>query len=74
MDLALHKQFRLTERFRLQFRAESFNVLSRTNFSLAPPGTVFGTWPATVFGTPSFGVISAAEDPRVVQFALKLYF
>jgi hypothetical protein len=48
----------------LELRAEAFNLLN------APP---FAN-PGAVFGTPAFGVISAAGDPRVVQLAVKLLF
>ena len=30
--------------------------------------------PGTTVGTSSFGVISAAEDPRILQFGLKVLF
>jgi Carboxypeptidase regulatory-like domain/TonB-dependent Receptor Plug Domain/TonB dependent receptor len=34
VDLSVNKMFVLTERFNLQFRAEAFNLLNRTNFDL----------------------------------------
>jgi hypothetical protein len=49
---------------RLDFRAEAFNL---TN---APP---LGA-PNTLAGTAAFGTITAAGDPRVLQFALKFSF
>ncbi|MBV8475828.1 MAG: TonB-dependent receptor [Acidobacteria bacterium] len=64
LDLSLFKNITLTERTSLQFRAEFFNSLNHPNFD--PPGTTFGT--------PSFGVISGAADPRQIQFALKFLF
>jgi hypothetical protein len=54
-----------TERFRLQFRAEAFNIENRANFN--NPN-------ATVSAGVTFGKITAADDPRVLQFALKLFF
>jgi hypothetical protein len=64
LDISLFKNFVITETKSLQFRAEFFNSLNHPNFN--PPGTTFGT--------PSFGVISSAADPRQIQFALKLLF
>lgn len=64
LDLALIKRTPITERVGLEFRAEAFNV---TN---TPP---LGN-PNTVLGTPGFGSITSAGDPRVIQFGLKLHF
>jgi hypothetical protein len=64
LDYSLFKNFQLTERKRVQFRSEFFNVLNHAN--LGAPGTTVNS--------PSFGVISSALDPRILQFALKLIF
>jgi hypothetical protein len=48
----------------LEVRVEAFNLLNTPAF--ANPG---GT-----FGTATFGVITSAGDPRVVQLAAKLMF
>jgi hypothetical protein len=54
-----------TERFRVDFRAEAFNIFNRT---------VFGT-PQTNLNNSAFGVISSqANQPRQMQFGLKLYW
>lgn len=63
-DLTLGKTFTLTERFRLQFRAEAFNLLNETNFR-EPDGNI---------SNPGFGQIRSSFDPRQLQFALKLVF
>ena len=63
-DFSLIKDFRFGESRYLQFRAEFFNSFNHPNFD--PPGTVFGT--------PGFGVIGGAADPRQIQFALKFVF
>ncbi|MBA3438426.1 MAG: hypothetical protein H0T92_00965, partial [Pyrinomonadaceae bacterium] len=65
LDLALFRNIPVTERFRLQFRAESFNALNRTNFT--NPN-------ATVTAGANFGRILSALDPRVFQFGLKAQF
>jgi len=58
------KNFAIRERFRLQFRAESFNAFNHANFGI----------PGPTFGAPGFGVINTAKDARVSQLGLKLYF
>jgi hypothetical protein len=62
LDLSLSKSFTLTERMRLQFRAESFN------FTNTP---AFGQPGATLNGL-GVGQITSASDPRRIQFGLKL--
>ena len=64
VDVAFLKRTSLSEKMDLQFRAEFFNL---TN---TPP---LGT-PNVVLGTPGFGSITSAGDPRVIQFGLKLEF
>jgi len=63
-DIALIKRTYFSERINLEFRAEAFNV---TN---TPP---LGA-PNTVLGTPGFGSITSAGDPRVIQLAVKVNF
>ena len=41
MDLSLFKQFQLSERFRLEFRSEFFNLANHPNFSV-PGFPIFG--------------------------------
>ena len=64
-NIALFKNTAITERFKLQFRAEAFNLANRVQFG--PPG---GT-----LGTAQFGVVSTQiNDQRLIQFALRLAF
>jgi hypothetical protein len=69
LDLSLFKNFPITERFRLEFRSEFFNILNHPNFS-APSQRDFTNG--------NFGQITATRDnpndPRQIQFALKLYY
>jgi len=76
-DLSVFKQFKFTERWQLQFRAEFFNVFNHPNFAnpnanIGSPGS-FGkvnNTLAPILGTDSGG----PGDPREIQFGLKLYF
>jgi hypothetical protein len=64
-DFTVFKNTSITERFRLQFRTEIFNLFNRVRFG----------YPGTSLGTPQFGVISSQfNDPRLIQLALRLQF
>jgi len=63
-DFALYKNGPITERFRYQFRAEFFNFLNHPSFNSV----------STQLGTGNFGQITGANDPREIQFGLKLNF
>ena len=63
-NVSLQKSFQFTERFRLDFRWEVFNVLNRV---------VLGG-PDTGITSQNFGRITSAAAPRQMQFGLKLYF
>lgn len=70
MDTSFFKDVAVKEGMNLQFRAEFFNVLNRTNFG--PPAIV--TFSGGNY-SPSAGAITAtATTSRQVQFALKLIF
>ena len=59
------KQTQLTERFKLEFRTEFFNLFNHVQF--ADPGTALGNR--------QFGIVSASRNqPRLVQFGLRLWF
>jgi hypothetical protein len=64
VDLALVRGVRLRERFTLQIRAEAFNLLNHPNFGL-PNGNISSS---------SFGQITGAFDPRILQASMKLVF
>jgi hypothetical protein len=65
-DFSVHKKIALSETRYFQFRAEIFNVFNHTNYSNPDGG--FSD------GTSSFGKITTAGDPRLLQFALKFFF
>jgi hypothetical protein len=65
LDVTLTKNTTIHERLKLQFRSEFFNLTNTPQF--APPGTALGA--------NGFGVVSSQNNqPRVIQFALKLMF
>ncbi len=64
VTLGLFKNFQLTERFRLQFRSEFFNLFNHVNLGN----------PNANVSSKNFGKITSAGAPRVVQLALKLMF
>ena len=64
LDLALVRDFDFLRDTRLQIRAEVFNATNHTNFGL----------PVADLNSPSFGRILSAGPPRLMQFAVKLFF
>jgi hypothetical protein len=69
-DLSLLKNFAFTERFKLEFRAEAFDVWNHPQFE----GNANTGGISTNFGSANFGTITNAYDPREIQLALKLVF
>jgi hypothetical protein len=68
----ISRSFSLGEHVRLEAIAEAFNALNHRN-NLTKNGTFGGgTYPANPL--PAFGQVTAVNDPRVVQFALRLKF
>src|SRR5438874_2171960 len=64
VDLSLQKNFSISERFRLQFRSDFLNAFNRVNLNT----------PATACCGGTMGLINTSQSPRVIQFALKLYY
>jgi len=73
VDLSLFKNTSITEKATLQFRAEFFNILNRSNYGL-PNTTVFSITPGSPPAiSPSAGLITTtATSPREIQLGLKL--
>jgi len=63
-DLSLQKNFQFTERARLQFRGDFINAFNHVNLNSPNSSCCGGT----------MGVTSSSSSPRVIQFALKLYY
>jgi hypothetical protein len=64
INASLVKNTALAEGVTLQFRTEFFNLFNHPNLNL----------PDNFLGSPTFGAISSARDPRHIQFGLKLLF
>jgi hypothetical protein len=69
-DMALLKDTKITESMQLQFRAEAFNIWNHAQFY--NPSTAIGNVDNT--GRGGFGYITGAQNPRIMQLALKLLF
>ncbi len=64
-DFSLHKTIPVTERVRVELRAEVFNLFNNANFN----------GPNATSTSASFGVISSLRvPPRIMQMAAKIYF
>ena len=66
LDLSLFKDFAFTERWKLQFRAESFNLANTPQFST----------PDNTLGDTKFGQVTGTQtgSERHIQFSLRLQF
>jgi hypothetical protein len=66
MDLSVFKDFPLTERFKVQFRAETFNLANTPQFG----------YPGNTYGSSNFGQITstATGSERHIQFSLRFQF
>jgi hypothetical protein len=70
IDISFFKRFNFTERINAEFRSEIFNITNTPNFS-NPTSLTFTN-------TTNFGQITSTRDspndPREIQFALKIYY
>jgi hypothetical protein len=69
LDLRLSRKFSFTERLKLEALVEGFNVLNRSNLQI--PNNTFGSGllPRSTFGLPT-----AASDPRQIQLGLRFSY
>ena len=66
VDLSLVRSFRFNNNHRLEARLEAFNAFNHTNF--------FVSNEQNDINSTTFGRLTTAFDPRILQFALKLNF
>jgi hypothetical protein len=64
IDMNLTRRFQVREKQSLEVRGEAFNVLNHVN----------PLDPVTTLTSSAFGQIQAANDPRIIQLALKYVF
>ena len=72
LNVRLSRMFELSERMRLQALAEAFNTLNHVN--VVTLNGVFGSGVYPTNPLPTFGQITAVNDPRSFQLALRLSF
>jgi hypothetical protein len=63
-DMAMYKTFPIFASHQLEFRAEAFNVMNHTNFSGV----------SVQKGSSTFGQVTSALDPRILEVALRYKF
>jgi len=63
-DISILKRFKIAESRSLEFRTEFFNAFNHAQF-LNPDAFGFSS---------TFGQVTQARDPRIIQFALKFAF
>ena len=72
LDNALDKNFRISERFNLQFRAEAFNIFNHPSFQLLASNTQI--FAGTALNASAGKIQATNSSPRQIQLALKLVF
>jgi hypothetical protein len=74
LDVSIQRTFDISERFKTAFRFESFDLLNKANFFNPLSGSASGYNAIGAYGTAKFGQLTQANDPRSLQFSLKLLF
>jgi len=70
LDFSVFRNFTVRERFKIQFRAEAFNLTNTPAFFLPSAAS-----PALTIGNPNFGKLTASSATgRQLQFGLKILF
>jgi hypothetical protein len=80
-DISVIKNFKITERIKLQYRAEFLNAFNNINFFF--PGSETTSVPSTTITTTSFGRVTNAfrdvsttddNGGRIIQMVLRINF
>lgn len=72
-DMGLFRNFAIKDRLSMELRGEFFNTFNHTNFQVNNSGSATDN-PITTVSSAAFGQILAANDPRILQLALKVLF
>jgi hypothetical protein len=64
LDVALSREFKISERWKLHARADFFNIMNHANWNNPTMDITSGT----------FGQITTFSSPRIIQMAMKLFF
>jgi hypothetical protein len=72
VDMGIYKAFDLTERFKLQFRAEMYNAFNHANLYLQSGDVDVSSY--TFVDAAKGLTVSGGKDYRTVQLALRLMF
>jgi len=78
VDLGIHKNFKISEAKRVEFRTDFFNAFNHAN--LTAPNVSCGQYAGGAYPyggnpcSPTMGLIVGSLDGRNIQFALKFYF
>ena len=71
-NASVFRHFSISERVQLELRGEAFNALNHPNLNLFySAGSYIST---ETVSSPTFGQITYAQDPRLMQVAMKLRF
>ncbi|HEY7387840.1 MAG TPA: TonB-dependent receptor [Bryobacteraceae bacterium] len=75
IDLDATREFRIREGQTLEFRAEAFNLTNSMRPGISLPSLQAGASGLSLtYGTPTFGQVTSALDPRILQLALRYIF
>ena len=71
-DVSLFKDFAIHDRLRMQLRSEFYNFFNHTQYSTVNTTAQFN--PAGAQVNAQFGQYTAAQNPRIIQLAVRLQF